>query len=83
MTSLVSPMCGGGFFILEEIMSDQENNVTVPKMFSLLIQMLSLIIEWPKYIGLHEPYKYTVEFGSKVTKTFPIKSYNVCSECAG
>ena len=36
--------------MLEEIISDHKNNVTVPKMFSsLLIQMLPLIIEWPKY----------------------------------
>ena len=38
-------MCGGGFFMLEEITSDHLNNATVPKMYSLLlIQILTLII---------------------------------------
>ena len=45
-------MCWGGFVMLEEITSDHKNNVTVPKMFSLLlIQILPLIIEWPEYFS--------------------------------
>ena len=45
-------LCGGGFFMLKELACDHWNNVTVTKIFSLLlIQMLPLIIEWPKYNG--------------------------------
>ena len=45
---------GGDYFWLQ-------NNVTFPKMFSLfLIQMLSLIFEWPKYKqGVNKRYRNT------------------------